>query len=341
MSSRRVLLAAALAVASSLVSPRPAHAVVVERIVAVIGERPILWTELLQRAKPARVQIRLGLLQKYGAVDPNVITEQESEMYKELLDHMIEERLEEQQADRARLSVSAEEVDKALANLAAQAQAQQGHPVAVADVLAEVARKGMTEQDFRDEMRRQVLEGKLIELRVRPRVRVTEQDARASYQHWIDELKQQQPVDVRILALRVLAGSTPAQIEARQALAADLLRRARAGEDFCKLVEQYSDDVQTRGTCGSGGARPLNTLMAPIRDAAMTLRPGSFSEPITVGVGAEQAIVIVQPLGAARIPPFEEVKNQMMQLALEDALLRARKQWLQDLRHNVYIDVRL
>ena len=48
-------------------------------------------------------------------------------------------------------------------------------------------RRGITEQDFRDEIRRQILEGKLIELRVRPRVRVTEQDARAAYQHWVTD----------------------------------------------------------------------------------------------------------------------------------------------------------
>jgi len=35
------------------------------------------------------------------------------------------------------------------------------------------------------------------------------------------------------------------------------------------------------------------------------------------------------------------VKNEMMQRALLDGIERAKKQWLQELRHNVYIDVRL
>jgi peptidyl-prolyl cis-trans isomerase SurA len=342
MRTRRLVVWLALAAAAVLLgAPRPAQAGIVERIVAVIGERPILWTELLHRAAPARMQIRAGLIQKYGAVDVNIVTEQEQEMYKELLQHMIEDRLEEQQADRAHITITPEEIDRGLANLAAQAQQQQGRPVTVEDVIAEVSHRGMTEQDFREEIRRQLLEGKLIELRVRPRVRVTDQDARAAYQHWTDELKQEQPVDVRILALRVLAGSTPQQIQARQTLAVDLVRRARAGEDFCKLVQQYSDDVQTQTTCGSRGAQPLNGLLPPIREAALTLRPGAFSDPITIGVSAEQAIVIVQPLGAARIPSFDDVKNEMMQRALLDALERARKQWLLELRHNVYIDIRL
>jgi len=46
----------------------------------------------------------------------------------------------------------------------------------------------MSEQDFRGELRRQILEGKLIERRVRPRVRVTEHDAHVAYAQWVTEL---------------------------------------------------------------------------------------------------------------------------------------------------------
>src|SRR5208282_667718 len=152
-------------------------------------ERPVFWTELLRRAAPSRIQIRMQ------AQDPNVVSVQEQEMYKELLERMIDDRLEEQQADKAHISVSPEEIDRGISNIATQAQQTQGRPVTPQDVLGEVRRRGMTEQDFRDEIRRQILEGKLIELRVRPRVRVTEQDARVTYQHWAQELRQQQPVD--------------------------------------------------------------------------------------------------------------------------------------------------
>jgi hypothetical protein len=47
------------------------------------------------------------------------------------------------------------------------------------------------------------------------------------------------------------------------------------------------------------------------------------------------------PMGQASAPGYESVKNDMMQRATLDGLERARKQWLQELRQNVYIDVRL
>lgn len=328
-------LALALAGAVLLGLSAPAHAIVVERVVAVIGERPVLWTELLRRAAPSRIQIRMQTR------DANVISVQEQEMYKELLDRMIDDRLEEQQADRAHITVSSDEVDRGIANIAAQAEGQQGRPVSIQDVLAEVRRRGMTDQDFRDEIRRQILEGKLIELRVRPRVRVTDQDAHAAYQHWSQDLREKQPVDVRTLPLRVPTPSTQRQIEARMALAREIVERARSGTDFCQLVSEYSDDVSTRDTCGSRGPQPFAALLPPIQDAVRATKAGAVADPIPVRAGPDDAIVIVMNGGESRVPPFEQVKNEMQQQALLEALERARKQWLKELRRKVYIDVRL
>ena len=275
----RKLALPALAGAVALLSAAPtANATIVERIVAVVGERPVLWTDLVHRAASLRVEIRVRLLEQYlkqhpdispqtvdvkVAIDPNLISVQEQEMYKDLLDRVIDDRLEEQQAERAHITVTPEDIDRGLSNIASQAQGQQGHAVTVQDVLGEVHRRGMSEQDFRDEIRRQLLEGKLIELRVRPRVRVTEQDAHTSYQHWLQELKDQEPVDVRVLPLRVLPQSSPQQVDARMALAQEIVQKARTGTDFCQLVQQYSDDVSTRATCGSRGAQPMGILLPP------------------------------------------------------------------------------
>jgi peptidyl-prolyl cis-trans isomerase SurA len=330
------LVCVAVAAGALLGVPRRADATIVERVVAVIGERPVLWTELLKRATASRMQIRMQTR------DPNIVSVQEQEMYKELLEKMIDDRLEEQQADRAHINVTSEEVDRGIANIAAQAQAQQGgRPVTVDDVIAEVRRRGLSEQDFRDEIRRQIVEGKLIELRVRPRVRVTDQDAHAAYQHWAQELADQQPIDVRILVKRIPAGATATQYQALAAMAQQLSQWGQAGQDFCQLVAQYSDDTSTRSSCGSRGSQPMAALLPAIQNAVRTMKPGTVSDPIAVQSGADEALLILMPMGAATVPPFEQVKNEMMQRALLEGLERARKQWLQELRQKVYIDVRL
>jgi peptidyl-prolyl cis-trans isomerase SurA len=187
------LIVVSLTAAVCLGAPSTALASITERVVAVVGEQSILWSEVLRRAAPARLQIRSALLQRYGSIDPNLLTVQEQELYKEVLDRIIDDRLEEKQAERARLTVTSEEIDKGLETIAARAETQLGRRVSVEDVLAQVAQSGSSEQDFREEIRRQIIEGKLIELRVRPRVRITEQDIHAAYARWVDEWRRAQP----------------------------------------------------------------------------------------------------------------------------------------------------
>jgi peptidyl-prolyl cis-trans isomerase SurA len=331
----RLLLPVLAASAALVAFQPPAQAAIVERVIAVIGERPILWTDLLHRATASRMQIRMQ------TKDQALITAQEQEMYKDLLDHLIDERLEENQADKAHLHVTAEEIDRGIANIAAQAQQQQGKPVTTADVMAEVRRRGLDEQDFRDEIKRQILEGKLIELRVRPRVRVTDQDTHAAYQHWVNDLRAQQLVDVRLLPKRILPNATPEQQQAVTQLAQTLAQRAQAGEDFCQLVMQYSDDPSTRANCGSHGPQPFKDLYPAIQGIVQSTQPGKVSDATPVHVGNDYVIVIAMVMPSAAVPTFDQVKPEMNQRALLEGLERARKAWLEELRHNVYIDVRL
>jgi len=331
LSTKRALATAALVLGGASLAEHSAHASIVERIVAVVGERPILLSDLRQRARPHLQRI---VMQN---PDPSQQAAAESEMFRELLNHMIDERLEETAADKSRISVTPEEVDAGIRQVAA------GAKISPADVIAEAKRQGLSEQDYRDEIRRQLLEGKLVQLRVRGRVRVTEQDARAAYQHVVRETEEQSPVDLRILVLQIPAGATSQSVAARVTLAEELSKRGREGADFCELVLDYSQDPTTKNTCGSRGPVPLSALFPDLQRAARSLKAGEVSSPIRFqDPNGNQAVLVVQ-LAEARttVPPFDQVRDQMMERAFIEATDRQRKLWLQELRRGVYIDIRL
>lgn len=324
----RSLLAAAVSV-GFLGIACTAHASIIERVVAVVGERPILLTDLRKRARPYLVQIfasSRNAAQQAG---------QESEMYRDLLNRMIDERLEEQAADKSRLSITSEELDRTLKQKAASVG------LGVNELYEEARRQGLSEAEYRDEVRRQLLEGKLIQLRVMNRVRVTDEDARNAYARWVQASEKDGTalvVEPRILALRLGAGLTSTQIQATQTLAQSIVAQARGGTDFCELVAKYSQDPQTKGTCGSGGLRSMSQLVPPLDQLVASLKKGEISEPTTI---PDQAIVIMQLWQAPHIPTFEEVKPLMEQRAMGEVVDQQRKTWLQELRRGVYIDVRL
>jgi peptidyl-prolyl cis-trans isomerase SurA len=311
--------------------PRDASGAIVERVVAVVGERPILLSELRLRARPHLFRIAMS------TPNPTQQAAQESEMFRELLNRMIDERLEEQAADKAHLTVTPEEVDNGIRQVAAQAK------LAPKDLVAEAKRQGLTEQDYRDEIRRQVLEGKLIQLRVRGRVRVTDQDARAAYGHLVKDIQNQSPVDLKILALAIAPGSTQQQVDTRRMVGQELANRARQGEDFCQLVLEFSDDPTTKQACGSRGPIPLSSLYGELQTAAKTLKPGETADPIFFRdpMGSQAILVVQLATAQPTIPSFEEVREQMMERAFVEATERQRKLWLQEMRRGVYIDVRL
>jgi peptidyl-prolyl cis-trans isomerase SurA len=310
---------------------RPSEASIVERIVAVVGERPILLSELRQRGRPHLWRIAAS------TANPTQQAAQESEMFRELLNRLIDERLEENAADKAHITVSPEEVDNGIRQVANQTNLKPS------DVVNEAKKQGLTEQDYRDEIRRQVLEGKLIQLRVRGRVRVTDQDARAAYVHWQKDITQQHPVDLKIIVLQIPPGSTAQTAAAREVLAQDIVMRARRGEDFCALVTQFSQDPSTVNTCGSRGLVPMAALFPELQAAATSLKPKETSDPIPFRDPMGNTAVLIVQLASdqATLPAFDKVKDQMMERAFGEATERQRKLWLIELRRGVYIDVRL
>lgn len=338
----RRALALAL-VAAGLGAAPAAHAAVVERVVAVIGDRPILLSELRARAKPFLVEIA-----KKMPPGPQQAAA-ESQIFKELLEKMIDDELEGQAADKAKITVTAEEVDGALKNIAA------GQNLTVAELVRNAVRSGLTEQDYRDELRRQLLEGKMLQLRVKGRVRITEEDVKAMYERTVREERKRREYHVRWIVLRVPLGSSREALAERQALAEDVVRRARKGEDFGAMARMYSDDSATRENGGDleifapQGSPQVQSgrrkSMSPELDTAVFgLEAGQITDPIKIfGSRGDQNLVVVQLVErqASRYQSYDAAKQEMLQRLQTEILDKAKRKWLDELKGRTHLDVRL
>jgi peptidyl-prolyl cis-trans isomerase SurA len=334
----RLALSLAALAAAITCAPRPARAIVVERVVAVVGDRPILKSELHTRARPFLIQIA-------QRVPPGPQqTAAESTVFQELLQKMVDEELEIQAADKAKVTVSADEIDSALHNVATS----QG--LTTADLMKGAIKSGLTEQEYREEMRRQILEFKMLQLRVKGRVHITEDDVKAMYERTVREERKRREYRPRWIVLRIPHGSSRDAMAEREALARDLVRRARGGEDFGGLAKRYSDDTATRDTGGDLGVKapqgsPQATagkrpVLSPDLDAAvMLLEPGQVTDPIHVA----DAIVIVEV--AERQPShyttYDAAKAEMLQRLQSEILDKAKRKWLDELKARTHLDVRL
>jgi peptidyl-prolyl cis-trans isomerase SurA len=327
---KRFVFAVVLACATFAVAP--AHAVVVERIVAIVGERPILLSELRHRARPRLTLVAINALQQ-GVTQENIpmqLAAAEPKAMKETLDEIIDERLMEQQADKARIAVSIEEVDRGIKNKAAQLQ------VSETELWTRAHVQGYTDQDYRDEVRRQLLEGKLLQLRLAGRIHVTEADARSTYDHVIKQLGDESPVDLQVIYMRI--AQSAGGVAAKEALAQQIVVQGRNGASWCDLVKQYNDDMETQATCGSRGPQPMRNIIGAARRMVGSMKEGDISDPIRIG---DQVVIVFKLAKRERIPKFEEVKDQMEDQATEEAILHQRSLWILELRRTIYLDIKL
>jgi peptidyl-prolyl cis-trans isomerase SurA len=321
------------AFAAAIMLTVPAGAVVVERVVAVVGERPILLSELRHRARPRLTLVAMRAVEQGMAPEgiPMQLAASEPKAMKETLDEIIDERLMEQQADKAHLAVSVDEVDRGVKSKAQQLG------IAEKDLWARARSQGYTDQDYRDEVRRQILEGKLLQLRLAGRIHVTDADARATYDRLVKQLGEDTPVDLQVIYMRI--AQTAGALAAKEALAQQIVMQARSGStSFCDLVKQFNDDVETQGSCGSRGPQPYRNIIPAARKMLETMREGDISDPIRIG---DQVVIVFKLAKREKIPPFSQVKEQMEDQAMEEAILQQRALWVSELRHTIFLDIKL
>ncbi|PIE05533.1 MAG: peptidylprolyl isomerase [Sorangium cellulosum] len=322
------LLCATVVLASMLTtSVRPASATVVERVVAVIGERAILMSDLRKRARPFLVEINAKApteAQKAAA---------QSQLLRQLLERMIDDQLAAQTASKLRVRIESEEIDKAIARLA------RSQEITVAQLMAEVLRSGMTAQEYRSEIRRQLLEGRLLELRVKGQVRVTEEDMRAMYSRLQREERRTLGFKPQWIVLRIPPDANAQTISQQRHLADQLVGRLRAGEDFDTLAKKYSDDAATGPTGGHLGPRRPGELDVPIERIAASLEVGEISAPFRYA----DAFVIMRIVqrDPSKFGTFEQARNQLAQRVYAEKLQLAKRRWLDNLKRGVHIDIRL
>ena len=318
----RTLTGALACAAAVALAPSLAQATIVERIVAVVGEQPILLSELRQRARPF-------LLRIYAQVPEPQQKNEEGKMYKELLGKLVDERLVALAADKLNTAVTTKEVDDAVKLRAADLGKS------INEVVEDANKQGLSELDYREEVRRELLFGKMLETRVRQRVRVTDEDVLEYYKQIQGTERRQQQYRASILVLDLPGGSVG---EARRTFADALVKAARAGADFATIARKYSVDG-SRVAGGDVGWRNPTGFGKPVDDAILRLDTGDVSEPLVVG--ATLMIVKVTAREKSQIPSLAEVRDLVVARVRDEQLQKQIRIWLDELKQGVYIDSRL
>lgn len=320
---RRAPLSLALLVALLTVG-QSAEATVVERIVAVIGDKAVLLSDLRERAEPFLAQVHQSVpagAQRNAAI---------SQLYRTMLGRIVDEELELRAAQQSKLSVSAKEIDDALERVATQ------NKISVSELLTEAERTGLSAAAYRDELRRQLLEAKLINLRLQGRIRVTEEDLRTAYRKLV--IEERQRLDVTPAWIVIPAGSSPPEQRKQRALADSIAVQARTA-DFGELARRFSIDESSREQ--GGMLRSMKPTELPPNVGRVTLGLDIGDTSPAVRLGDNYVVLKIVAREDSGIPNYEQAQRELAERVYMDKMAQAKKLWLDGLRRQHHVEIRL
>ncbi|MFP4467047.1 MAG: peptidylprolyl isomerase [Candidatus Goldiibacteriota bacterium] len=112
--------------------------------------------------------------------------------------------------------------------------------------------------------------------------------------------------------------------EGAQELAAEVLKKAKAGEDFGGLARQYSQDPGSKNNDGELGWFERGTMIKEFEDAAFSLKKGGISDVVKSQFGYH--IIKVHDKEEGSRPTYEKVKGQIREeLTKQEGLKLAEK----------------
>jgi peptidyl-prolyl cis-trans isomerase SurA len=312
----------------SLLVTGTAQATIVERVVAVVGDKAILLSDLHQRARPMAQQIYKEVPD--GASRNAAL----SQMYRQLADRLIDEELQAREAVRANISVTAPEIERGIELTAKQ------NGLEVQELYAEVQRSGMSVGEYRQQMRLQLLDFKMGQLRTQGRrMGVSEDDMRASYRRMAEEERRTLQFRAAWIRFQIPVGSAASDSARVRQTAARVVAQARAGGDFAELARAHSSDLSTKEQGGLLAPMQPGQLPPEVDKALLSLEPGEVTEPILLG-DAWLVLKLVERSDSA-LPPYEEAKEQLQARVYSEKMAGARRQWLDSLRKRTHVDLRL
>jgi peptidyl-prolyl cis-trans isomerase SurA len=266
----------AAAAAAPAPPPMPDSAVVVDRVVAVVGNQPVLASQVDEEVFSRQSQ------GQHLPTDPDSLTA----IRKQVVTSIVDEELLVQQAQRdTSIKVTDQEIADGVQQQIAKIRTNFTSEV---DYREELRKAGFqTPEEYRrwltDQQRRAAFQNRLIEKlrqdgKLKP-VAPTEQEMRA----YFDEQKANlgsRPATISFRQIVIAPRPSPAAKARTRAQADSIVLELRRGADFATAAKRFSQDPGSKDQGGSLNWFRRGVMVPEFERVAFMLKPGVVSDPV-------------------------------------------------------------
>jgi peptidyl-prolyl cis-trans isomerase SurA len=257
---------AASAMALSLAAA--AQVQILDKVIAIVDDDVVLQSEL-----DARLAVIYAQIQQSGTQAPP-----QEILIQQVLERLISERLQLNIAYNAGVRITDEEVNQAMARIAANNQLNMD------EYIAQIHAEGGTVANVREDIRNEISIMRVQQGRVMRRIQISEQELDNFLNSEEGRFLTSPDVNVGQILLSVPTGSSNEEIDSIMARAENILDQVNNGVDFRQLAIANSAD-QSALQGGDLGWRKMAQLPGVFIDAVEQLELGEVSEPIRSAAG--------------------------------------------------------
>lgn len=258
---------------------------------------------------------------------------QEAQIRQGALEMIIFEELVFQEAQRRKLSIPAEKLNRSEADFRKQFNSPDQY-----EQYLKVEMKG-SEQQLRQQIRRSLLIEELLKTEVEDKSTITPAEVQAYYVKNTAKFEQGESFSFQSISVLPPLKPTPEQAKQARAKAEDALRQAKTTktyQDFGLLAEKISED-DFRVNMGDHKVVASDKLPPQVVKALQTTQPGQVSGLIQIE--SAYTIVRLNAHTAARKKPLSEVKNELKTDLQKGKYERLRSNLAKQLRAKARIEI--
>jgi peptidyl-prolyl cis-trans isomerase C len=225
------------------------------------------------------------------------------EILRGALDQLIVYTLLSQESKARGIKVETADVDAKMQQLRGQFPTQAAFEKALKD-------RGMTLEGLKKDAFIDISVTKLMDAEVATLPGPSDAEARDFYAKNPDRFKEEESVRASHILVRVDPNADAATKAKAKSTIDTVLKKAKAGEDFGKLAQNYSQD----GSAAQGGDLnffPKGQMVPEFSTVAFALKTGEISDVVTTQFGYH--IIKVTDRKPGRVVPFEEAQPQIKQ----------------------------
>ena len=266
--SKFLLSTALSAMVLSISLAATAQIQLLDKVIAIVDDDVVLQSEL-----DLRMTAVYGQIQQSGTQPPP-----QEILLQQVLDRLISERLQLNMAYSAGVRIGDEELNLALARIAA------GNKITMEQYVEQIHAQGQTIANVREEIRNEMTLMRVQQGKVMRRIRISEQELDNFLNSEEGRFLTSPDVNVGQILLTVPSSLSSAETDQVLDRANDLRVQAVAGTDFRQLAIANSAD-QSALQGGDLGWRKMAQLPGVFIEAVEKMSPGEVSQPIRSGAG--------------------------------------------------------